>query len=79
MKRLLLLTCLFSITSASFAQINKGQWLVGGNISYSTSKNDVTNTKHRITNFQISPNVFSSLPLRIKLAVAVVIDVVPEL
>ncbi len=56
MKRLLLLTCLFSITSASFAQINKGQWLVGGNISYSTSKNDVTNTKHRITNFQISPN-----------------------
>jgi opacity protein-like surface antigen len=60
MKRLLLLTCLVSITSASFSQINKGQWLIGGNASFSSDKKDLPAangiTKYNLTAFQLSPN-----------------------
>lgn len=56
MKHLLLLTILFSITSAAFSQINKGQWLLGGNASFSTDKNNGGISKDRSTTFQLSPN-----------------------
>lgn len=56
MKHLLLLTILFSITTASFSQINKGQWLIGGNASFSTDKENGGIVKDRSTAFQLSPN-----------------------
>jgi hypothetical protein len=63
MKRFLLLICLFSINSASFSQINKGQWLMGGNASFSSSKGYVIesgsptgSTNGKSTTLQLSPN-----------------------
>ena len=57
MKHLLLLTVLFSITTAAFSQINKGQWLIGGNASFSTDKDNVGISKDRSTTLLLSPNV----------------------
>lgn len=60
MKQLLLLTVMVSISSLSFAQINKGQWLAGGNASFSSDKQeleaDYTVSRNRVTTLQFSPN-----------------------
>lgn len=56
MKHLLFLTILFSVTTAAFSQINKGQWLIGGNASFSTDKDNSSISKDRSTTFQLSPN-----------------------
>ena len=62
MKRLLLLTMLFTITSASFSQINKRQWFSGGNASFSSGKNEIWSenwiaSTNKSTTLQLSPNV----------------------
>ena len=60
MKQFTLLLLLLGITTTAFSQINKGQFLIGGNISFESIKNEVgnnSNSNFRTTNFFISPNV----------------------
>jgi hypothetical protein len=59
MKRLLLLTCLVSITSASFSQINKGQWFMGGNAGFNSTNDKGSSMYGKIksTSLQLSPGV----------------------
>lgn len=55
MKKVLIAALLLVSSNAIFAQINKGQWMVGGNISFSSSKyGDVDDSKE--TMFSIAPN-----------------------
>jgi opacity protein-like surface antigen len=56
MKQTLLLTFLVIICTVSFAQINKGQWLVGGATSFSTNKNDGPYTNRKTSDLKFSPN-----------------------
>lgn len=55
MKKVLFAAFLLVSSNAIFAQINKGQWLVGGNISFSQSQyGDVKDSKETV--FSIQPN-----------------------
>jgi hypothetical protein len=55
MKRVLIAASLLFATHGLFAQVNKGQWLVGGNAGFETSKfGDDDSNKY--TSFQLSPN-----------------------
>jgi hypothetical protein len=56
MKKLLLAAFLLIGTNEIFSQINQGQWLVGGNINFTSSKfGDGEDDK--VTSFNVSPNV----------------------
>jgi hypothetical protein len=53
MKKVFVLLSMVLLIQTSFAQVNKGQWLVGGSTTFtSTSQGDYSNT-----NFDFSPNV----------------------
>ena len=55
MKKVILAAFLLVSSNAIFAQLNQGQWLVGGNIGLTSSKyGDDDNDK--VTSFTISPN-----------------------
>jgi hypothetical protein len=55
MKKVLLAAFLLVSSNAIFAQINQGQWMVGGNINFTSSKfGDDDDSK--VTSFNISPN-----------------------
>jgi len=52
MKKLLISAALLIAFSATKAQINKGQWLVGGDVSFSSDKQG----EAKSTSFEFSPN-----------------------
>ena len=55
MKKVLFAAFLLVSSNAIFAQINKGQWLVGGQVNYTSSKyGDEDDSKN--TQFEISTN-----------------------
>lgn len=55
MKKVLFASFLLVSSYVSQAQINKGQWLVGGNISFASTKyGDIKDSK--VTSFEISPD-----------------------
>lgn len=55
MKKILIAAFLLVSSNAIFAQVNKGQWLAGGHISFASSKyGDDDNSKN--THFEISPD-----------------------
>jgi hypothetical protein len=56
MKKLLFAFSMIVSVSTVSAQINKGQWLVGGDASFSSSKQQDDDDDNRETNIQISPN-----------------------
>src|SRR5689334_3442812 len=55
MKKLLIAFSLIASVSTVSAQTNKGQWLVGGDASFSTSKQQDADDDSRETDVQISP------------------------
>jgi hypothetical protein len=55
MKKIILVFSFLAIGMASFSQINKGQWLVGGSGSVDFSKHG-DNDESKITTVSISPN-----------------------
>lgn len=56
MKKVLFSLALVVAGSAAFAQVNKGQWLVGGNVSFATTKQADADDDFRTTSFDVSPN-----------------------
>lgn len=55
MKKVVILFAVITVAASSFGQINKGQFLVGGNVSFESQKSgDDDNSK--TTSFQFSPN-----------------------
>jgi len=56
MKKVLFSLALVVAGSSAFAQINKGQWLVGGNVAFETSKMADADNDTRVTSFQLNPN-----------------------
>lgn len=56
MKKVLFSLALIVAGSAAFAQVNKGQFLVGGNVSFATSKQADADDDFRTTSFNVSPN-----------------------
>ena len=57
MKQLLLLITLITITTISFSQLNKNQFLIGGNASFSSSKyGGGSPLEYKLTSTQIAPN-----------------------
>ena len=58
MKLLLLLTAISLFSTSAFSQLNKNQFLVGGNVSFSslTNKGDDLK-KNRSTTFQFAPDI----------------------
>lgn len=57
MKLLLLLSFFVLIATTGITQINKGQFLIGGNVSFESIKNDGNNIGYKTTNVFVSPNV----------------------
>ena len=58
MKKLLLLITFTTIITSAFTQLNKGQFLTGGNISFSSSKyGDEDIYRNKATTFQVSPDI----------------------
>ena len=58
MRKSTLLSLLLSFTATAFTQINKGQFLAGGNINFESIKSESSvNTPYESTNFFISPNL----------------------
>jgi hypothetical protein len=58
MKFFTLLSLSLILTNRSMSQINKGQFLVGGNISFESIKNDGEDVvNYKTTNFFVSPNI----------------------
>ncbi|WP_207510865.1 outer membrane beta-barrel protein [Longitalea luteola] len=55
MKKVLFAAFLLVSSNAIFAQVNKGQWLAGGNISFTSSKHG-DNDDSKNTHFEIRPN-----------------------
>lgn len=59
MNQLKLLVLLVTISSSAFSQINKGQWMVGGNASFSHSNvkqhNDFYHAENKATSVQVMP------------------------
>ncbi|HEX2608337.1 MAG TPA: hypothetical protein VHK91_13200, partial [Flavisolibacter sp.] len=59
MKKVLLASILAVASSVAFAQvsnINKGNWMVGGNVGFNSSK-QADNDNSQVTTFNISPNI----------------------
>lgn len=60
-KALIFLIVIFAVNSGARAQLEKGNWLVGGNASFSSSKrtyaSDTYDDKSKDTNLDISPNI----------------------
>src|ERR1044072_5224031 len=59
MKKVLFAAFLLVSSHSMFAQINKGQWLVGGNVSFEAGKDGPENADDddkKYTNFQFHPN-----------------------
>ena len=56
MKKILLISLFLAVTSTAFTQINKGQFFIGGKISFESIKeeNSLYDT-YQLTNFYISP------------------------
>src|SRR5687767_7520560 len=52
MKKVLIAACLLVSSNAIFAQVNKGQWLAGGNISFESQKQGDA----KATSFNFSPD-----------------------
>jgi hypothetical protein len=60
LKKSTLLSLLLSFTAPAFTQINKGQFLAGGNINFESIKSESSvNASYDLTNFFISPNIVS--------------------
>jgi len=59
MKKLLLLTLVSTCALTTFSQIRKAQWLLGGNVSFSSSKygKDPDQFRSKTTTFEISPDI----------------------
>jgi len=58
MKKSTLLFLLLSFTATAFTQINKGQFLAGGNINFESIKYESSvNASYESTNFFISPDI----------------------
>ena len=58
MKFFTLLSLSLILANRSMSQINKGQFLVGGNISFESIKNDGEDVvNYKTTNFFVSPNI----------------------
>lgn len=58
MKIFILLSLLLIITTTSFTQIKKGQFLVGGNFNFESTKNENSiNSTYESNNFFVSPNI----------------------
>lgn len=55
MKKVLLAAFLLTSSNAIFAQINQGQWMVGGNINFTSSKFG-DDDDNKVTSFNINPN-----------------------
>jgi hypothetical protein len=53
MKKIFMVAVATILIQAGFAQVNQGQWLVGGNASFSSAKYPALKT----TSFEFSPNV----------------------
>lgn len=54
MKKILLITVILLSTTALFAQ-QKGQFMVNGEVSFNTTKNEHESTESRVTSFSIQP------------------------
>lgn len=50
-----LFAALMLVSAQGFAQINKGQWLVGGTVGFNSSKHGDAD-ENKVTTFNISPN-----------------------
>ena len=58
MKLFTLISIFLSLTSTGFSQINQGQFLVGGTISFESLKNENSvNGVNESSNFYVSPNM----------------------
>ena len=62
MKKLLILVAITTISTASFAQanINKGDWMVGGDAGYKSAKNEYsgsTTSDAKLSTLNLSPNI----------------------
>jgi len=58
MKIFILLALSLILTNTAMPQLNKGQFLVGGNTSFESIKNDGTNVvSYKTTTFFVSPNI----------------------
>jgi len=58
MKTIILLSFLLALTATAFTQISKGQFLIGGNINFESTKDENSvNGTHESTNYFISPNI----------------------
>lgn len=56
MKKIILTTLSLAITIISFAQINKGQFLIGGSVSFESTKSDYQDNRTYVyNNFFLSP------------------------
>jgi hypothetical protein len=55
MKKIVIATIFAAIASAASAQINKGQWLVGGDANFSSSKTE--DADNRVSVVKFNPNV----------------------
>jgi hypothetical protein len=59
MKKVLMAACLLVASQSMFAQINKGQWLVGGNISFESGKDGLESADEddiKYSQFNFNPN-----------------------
>ena len=58
MKTIILLSFSLVLTATAFAQINKGQFLIGGSINFESTKDNYSNyDSHESTDLFISPNI----------------------
>jgi hypothetical protein len=57
MKKTLLMAMFAFTTAIASAQINQGQWMVGGDANFSTNKTEDADDDTRVTDFSINPNV----------------------
>lgn len=58
MKKSTLLALVLGITMTSFAQINRGQFLIGGLINFQSTKNEYSNDpNYKLNTISISPNI----------------------
>lgn len=73
MKKLFIVALAFCSVSLLHAQLNKGQWLVGGSAGFSTSSYDAGNVSDKGTKVQLSPGVgyfvFNKLALGLRAAI----------
>ncbi len=79
MKKLFFFALALCIVPNLHAQLNRGQWLVGGSAGFSTSSYNAGNVSSKATNFQLSPGigyfVFDKLAIGLRAAVNYSYDV----